>query len=275
MYYRFAGRILGRALFTNHQIKGHLVRTLYKHLLGWPLTYEDIREQDETIFMSLKSISSLKTEIPNLALTFTAVEFIDGENKEVELCEGGSEIDVTQENLPQYLEAYLCYRIFGRAVSQLTELLLGFYEVVPESALTIFDTSELEIILCGLPSIDVNDWKANTHYTGLFAERGVEDMVIQWFWDIVEDFGAELLARLLQFATGTSSVPPEGFGGIGGNDSKLAAFTIEGVDVECLYYPKAHTCFNRIDLPQYRSKEVLKQRLLVSITTAFVGFDDS
>lgn len=35
---------------------------------------------------------------------------------------------------------------------------------------------------------------------------------MQWFWDIVRSYDAEMKARLLQFVTGTSRVPVTGFG---------------------------------------------------------------
>jgi len=274
MYYRFAGRVIGRALFSNHQIKGHLVRTLYKHLLGWPVTYEDVRDQDEAVYMSLRGIAGMK-DVSSLALTFTATENINGEFTEVDLCENGSITDITDDNLGDYLEAYLRHRIFGRTLPQLTELLLGFYDVVPEPALAVFDAGELELVLCGLPTIDLADWKAHTEYMGLFELNGAWDPVVGWFWEVVEeDFDAEMRARLLQFATGTSSVPPTGFASLRGHNGKLQKFTIQGVDLKSVVYPKAHTCFNRIDLPMYSSKEELKERLTVSITTSYIGFSE-
>jgi hypothetical protein len=33
-----------------------------------------------------------------------------------------------------------------------------------------FDFQELELLLCGLPVIDVADWKNNTLYIGKFSE---------------------------------------------------------------------------------------------------------
>ena len=65
--------------------------------------------------------------------------------------------EVTNENLSEYLEANIKYRMFGRTLPQLTELLLGFFDVIPEPALKVFDANELELILCGLPTIDLVD----------------------------------------------------------------------------------------------------------------------
>ena len=67
-----------------------------------------------------------------------------------------------------------------------------------------FDFQELELIMCGLPNIDIEDWKANTLYTGEY-DRNPNNHVCQWFWEVVEEeFDDELKARLLQFVTGES-----------------------------------------------------------------------
>jgi hypothetical protein len=42
----------------------------------------------------------------------------------------------------------------------------GLYEVVPHALLVVFDASELELMLCGVPDIDVEDWKRHTTYAG-------------------------------------------------------------------------------------------------------------
>lgn len=41
--------------------------------------------------------------------------------------------------------------------------------------------------------------------------------------------------------------------------------TIQSTNGGDAYFPVAHTCFNLLDLPQYTSEEILKDRLLVAI----------
>jgi hypothetical protein len=61
--------------------------------------------------------------------------------------------------------------------------------------------------LCGLPEIDIEDWKRNTEYTGDYERKGASHKVVKWFWEVVvDDFDEEHKARLLQFVTGTSGV---------------------------------------------------------------------
>ena len=44
--------------------------------------------------------------------------------------------------------------MMDRIKPQLNELLLGFFDVIPEPLLTVFDFQELELLMCGLPEID-------------------------------------------------------------------------------------------------------------------------
>jgi hypothetical protein len=97
---------------------------------------------------------------------------------------------------------------------------------------------------------------------------------VKWFWEVVEkEFDQEMRARLLHFSTGTSSVPLRGFAYLQGMDSSIKKFTILGVDTNMFLFPRSHTCFNRIDLPNYESKEDLYEKLKIAVIKSYVGFD--
>ncbi|RQM05555.1 hypothetical protein DH86_00001575 [Scytalidium sp. 3C] len=71
------------------------------------------------------------------------------------------------------------------------------------------------------------------------------------------------------FATGTSRIPVNGFKDLQGSDGPRR-FTIEKQgDVGNL--PKSHTCFNRLDLPSYRTLEELQHKLTLAVEET-VGF---
>jgi len=272
-FFRVLGRVMGRALFDRQLIKGHMVRHLYKHLLGWPVTFDDVKAQDEEYYTSLQKFTMIE-DLSIMCLDFTVTEETLGVRKDIELVPGGSLKEVTSENLPEYLEANLKFRMLNRCKPQITELMLGFFDIVPEAALTVFDPNELELILCGLPTIDMSDWMNNTRYSGYYECKGKRDKVVQWFWEVVQnDFNQEMKARLLQFVTGTSGVPPRGFAVLQGNDGNIKKFCIHGVSRDQYAYPRAHTCFNRIDLPNYSSKRELREKVGQAVSMTYVGFD--
>lgn len=132
----------------------------------------------------------------------------------------------------------------------------------------IFNEKELELLISGVPDIDIDDWKNQTEYRGYTSVSGP----VQWFWRAVRSFNQEERAKLLQFATGTSKVPLEGFAKLYGI-SGIQKFQIHK-DYSKVKgrLPSAHTCFNQVDLPEYESFEELKERLLTAITEASTGF---
>lgn len=193
---------MGRALFDSQIISGHLSRHFYKHLLGFPVTFDDLEHQDEDYYNSLKKLTGME-DVSLMCLDFTATEETLGVRTEIELIEGGSMKEVTNDNLDQYLEANLKYRLLDRTKSQLSEMLLGFFDVIPEPTLTVFDFQELELLLCGLPKIEMDDWEQNTNYSGLYESKRKRHKAVTWFWEVVRDnFDQEMKARLLQFVTG-------------------------------------------------------------------------
>jgi len=273
VYFRFLGRVIGRALFDRQLIKGHMVRHLYKHMLAWPITFEDLSNQDPEYYQSLKKLLQMD-DVSCMCLDFTYTEESMGARTEVELVKDGAMMEVTNDNIVEYLEANLRYHMMERTKLQLTEILLGFFDIIPEPPLTVFDANELELILCGLPRLDMDDWESNSIYSGAFETKGRQHKVVRWFWETVrEDFDPEMKARLLQFVTGTSGVPARGFSVLQGNDGNIKKFALYGMEDSAGMYPRAHTCFNRIDLPLFKTKKELYEKLKTSITLSGVGFD--
>jgi len=93
--------------------------------------------------------------------------------------------------------------------------------------------------------------------------------VVQNFWKVIRSWDAEQKSRLLQFATGTSRIPVNGFKDLQGSDGPRR-FTIEKSGEEA-QLPKSHTCFNRLDLPPYKSLDQLTQKLTWAVEET-VGF---
>lgn len=120
----------------------------------------------------------------------------------------------------------------------------GFNELIPPDLVNVFDERELELLIGGIADIDVDDWKKHTDYRG-YQEQ---DEVIQNFWKIVRTWDAEQKSRLLQFTTGTSRIPVNGFKDLQGSDGPRR-FTIEkSGDPNAL--PKSHTWYVPQSLPR-------------------------
>jgi hypothetical protein len=213
-------------------------------------------------------------DISILDLDFTVSVEMLGEHKEEELKPGGANITVTNDNIEEYLSLQIKYRILDRVKDQVKHFLAGFYDVIPATLLSVFDFQELELLLCGLPEIDVVDWMTHSEYTGAYETKGANHPNVKYFWEVIEeDFDMSQRAKLLQFITGTSGVPASGFAHLQGNDGNIRKFTVNSITKAQSIFPRAHTCFNRIDLPLYDDKKELKKYLTLAVQMECTGFD--
>ncbi|KAJ2484538.1 hypothetical protein EV174_002362 [Coemansia sp. RSA 2320] len=248
-YFRFIGRTMGLAIFHRRFLDAFFTSSFYKMILKKPITLEDMQSVDADIHRSLKW--TLENDVSDMGFTFTVDDDHFGERVEVELKPGGKDIDVTEENKKEFVQLSIQYRVCDRIKEQFEAFQAGFHELIPEDLIQVFDERELELLIGGLAEIDMDDWKKNTDYRG-YTES---DQVVQWFWKFVTEMDAEHQTRLLQFTTGTSRIPVNGFKDLQGSDGPRR-FTIEkSGDVIAL--PKSHTCFNRIDLPPYPDYDTL------------------
>ncbi|XP_028288742.1 E3 ubiquitin-protein ligase HECW1-like [Parambassis ranga] len=258
-WFRFSGRILGLALIHQYLLDAFFTRPFYKALLRLPTDLSDLEYLDEEFHQSLQWMKDNDiTDI--LDLTFTVNEEVFGQVTERELKSGGSNLQVTEKNKKDYIERMAKWRVERGVVQQTEALVRGFYEVVDSRLVSVFDARELELVIAGTVEIDLTDWRSNTEYRGGYHDGHI---VMRWFWAAVERFNNEQRLRLLQFVTGTSSVPYEGFAALRGSNG-LRRFCIEKWG-KVTSLPRAHTCFNRLDLPPYPSYTMLYEKLLIAV----------
>ncbi|KAF2988532.1 hypothetical protein EK904_005512, partial [Melospiza melodia maxima] len=260
-YFTFIGRVAGLAVYHGKLLDGFFIRPFYKMMLGKPITLKDMESVDSEYYNSLKWI--LENDPTELDLMFCIDEENFGQTYQVDLKPNGSEIMVTNENKREYIDLVIQWRFVNRVQKQMNAFLEGFTELLPIDLIKIFDENELELLMCGLGDVDVNDWRQHTIYKNGYCPN---HPVIQWFWKAVLLMDAEKRIRLLQFVTGTSRVPMNGFAELyGSNGPQL--FTIEQWGSPDKL-PRAHTCFNRLDLPLYESFEDLREKLLMAVENA-------
>ncbi|XP_044135617.1 E3 ubiquitin-protein ligase NEDD4 isoform X3 [Bufo gargarizans] len=264
-YFKFIGRVAGMAVYHGKLLDGFFIRPFYKMMLQKAITLNDMESVDSEYYNSLQWI--LENDPGELDLRFTVDEELFGQTHQHDLKPGGSDIVVTNKNKKEYIHLVIQWRFVNRIQKQMASFKEGFFELIPQDLIKIFDENELELLMCGLGDVDVNNWREHTKYKNGYS---LGHPVIQWFWKAVLMMDAEKRIRLLQFVTGTSRVPMNGFAELyGSNGPQL--FTVEKWgSPEKL--PRAHTCFNRLDLPPYESFEDLWDKLHIAIENA-QGFD--
>lgn len=263
-YFKFIGRVVGLGIFHRRFLDAYFIVSFYKMILGKKIALQDLESVDAGLFRGLTWM--LENDITGVIEdTFSITEEHFGEVVTVDLMPGGRDVEVTEDNKKDYVDLVTEYRISKRVSEQFQAFMSGFNELIPQELINVFDERELELLIGGMSEIDVDDWQKHTDYRGY----NPSDEVVEWFWKIVKNWPAEKKSRLLQFTTGTSRIPVNGFKDLQGSDGPRR-FTIEKAG-EVTQLPKSHTCFNRIDLPAYKSYEALEQKLTIAVEET-VGF---
>uniref|UniRef100_A0A672I255 HECT-type E3 ubiquitin transferase n=1 Tax=Salarias fasciatus TaxID=181472 RepID=A0A672I255_SALFA len=266
-YFKFIGRVAGMAVFHGKLLDGFFIRPFYKMMLGKQISLKDMESVDSEYYNSLKWI--LENDPTELDLRFCIDEDNFGQHDCILKMIMGNSLVIFYLNVFG-VSLVIQWRFVNRVQKQMNAFLEGFTELILIDLIKIFDENELELLMCGLGDVDVNDWRQHTVYKNGYCPN---HPVIQWFWKVVLLMDAEKRIRLLQFVTGTSRVPMNGFAELyGSNGPQL--FTIEQWGTPDKL-PRAHTCFNRLDLPTYDSFEDLREKLLMAVENAqgFEGVD--
>ena len=253
--FEFAGMLLGKALYDRQFLDVPLTKNFFKLILNIPIQADDLSEVDETLNKSLGWI--MENDITDVIFSTFSVEVKDEKSNKIErmpLCENGENRDVTEENKEEYVKLMAEWRLKYSVLSQLEAFKSGLNVLVPDELLENFSISELEMLFNGKKNISVDEIRAYTIYQG-----GIDagSKVVLWFWQLMRDYEMESKMKLLKFITGSDRVPLDGFD---------QPFNItNGEDMTPDMLPRAHTCFNQIVLPPYKSYAMMKAKTSLAI----------
>jgi len=238
-YFRFCGRVIAKAIYDGCLMDAHFTRSFYKHMLGKRVTWRDLEPADPEYFKNLSWILE-NDGSQELELTFSINVNRFGKVQVVDLKPNGRDILVTDENKHEYVQLLAEMLITDAIKEQIDAFVAGLWELIPRDLLAIFNEGELELLISGLPEINIDDLRANTEYSGYKPDS----LVIQRFWNVLHSFDNEERALFLQFVTGSSKVPLEGFKALVGM-GRPQKFNIHRVpDTDRL--PTAHTWYVNI-----------------------------
>ncbi|KAJ3026294.1 UNVERIFIED_CONTAM: hypothetical protein HDU68_005895 [Siphonaria sp. JEL0065] len=235
LYFRFVGRIIGKAIYDGRLLDAYFTRSFYKCMLEIPVDWKDMEAIDPSFHKSLQWI--LENDITDIMdLTFSTEVDDFGVERIIDLKPNGRNIEVTEETKQEYVSLITEQKLTKAIQQQIDAFLGGFQDVIPKDLIKIFNEQELELLISGLPDIDIDDMKNNTEYQN-YTQSSPQ---IQWFWRAVRSFSQEERAKLIQFATGTSKVPLEGFKALEGSNG-VQKFQIHKDFASKLRLPSAHT----------------------------------
>ena len=273
--YEFFGRFIGKALLERVPLDARLASPIYAQLLGRSVAFDDLACLDADLHKNLGWLLAQKEGVSSLGLDFTVAVSKRGPVGDEavvirELVEDGKDVPVTEANVHRYVQLLWRHHVLSEDATWY--LARGLYAVLPPDLLSVFDAHELELLLCGAEEVDVDDWMKHTEYAGEYRRRGAAHPVIRWWWRAVRALEPHERAKLLQFCTGSARVPCHGFRGLQRNDGRFQRFCVQSLPRTALRFPRAHTCFNRVDLPFYASYAELAVGLRVVLAMEATGF---
>ncbi|XP_077461342.1 ubiquitin-protein ligase E3A-like [Stigmatopora argus] len=258
--YTLIGIVLGLAIYNNCILDVHFPMVVYRKLMGKKGTFRDLADANPILYQSLKELLEYTGSVEeDMMITFQISQTdLFGNPLMYDLRENGDKIPVTNENRKEFVAQYAEYMLNKSVEKQFKAFRRGFHMVTNESPLKyLFRPEEIELLICGSRNLDFLALEDTTEYDGGYNR---DCRIIKEFWETLHSFGEEQKRLFLQFTTGTDRAP------VGGLGKLKMIIAKNGPDTDRL--PTSHTCFNVLLLPEYSSKEKLRERLLKAITYA-------
>lgn len=249
--FEILGKIIGIALYNDVILNIPFPSLFFKKLLEKEIELNDLIEIEPEIYSSLNNLKKCTTEeLNSLELTFR----INFNNKDVDLLENGSKIKVTKCNISEFVRLYMYFLIEKSIIKQFKAIKKGFNCIIKRESISFLQPKELEKIIAGSTFIDVETLKKHCTINGFDHNSGT----VKNFWEIFDNYVYEDRKKLLQFITGNDRIP------ISGAENLKLVIMKNGCDSDRL--PSSQTCFNTLLLPEYNSKDQLKEKLDKAIT---------
>ena len=205
-HYRMAGKLVGKALYESAMgdtyrlnLNARLARSFLAQMIGIGTHYTMLEEDAPDLWRN-KIQYILSNDVEFLELTFSQEERgRGGEVETVDLVPGGSRLAVTESNKKSYILALARHLLTTRVRSQLAAFLEGLHTLVPDNLLSLWDESELELLLCGVREISLADLQQHHSLVGLVGLPTTRfSLVLGWFWQVLSHLGPEDLARFVR-----------------------------------------------------------------------------
>ena len=272
-YFDFIGKLMAKALIDNITVNICFNKLIYKMILQEKVYFNELVFINKSLYDSINNLKNIQTndnaECTDLGLYYY-IEIKDVNEKIhcLDLINNGKEIPVT--DIDDYINKRIDFMI-GLYEPFIKRIRDALFNIIPQDTIEIFTSDQFELLLNGRPFIDLEDWKSSTEYREPY---NIEHYIIRWFWDILSQLSQKQLSNLLMFSTGSSRVPLGGFSSLESNRGSTAKFTIEYINYIPNHknYIKAHTCFNRLDIPCFNNIDELREAILFICNNELLGF---
>lgn len=166
---------------------------------------------------------------------------------------------VTGANRNAYVSDYIRYLTDVSVRPQFEAFARGFHTCLHPKSLSLLTPSLLQSVVEGVQEIDIAELKRYARYVGWDAShRTVKD-----FWSVVKRYDENMKRKLLEFVTASDRVP------VGGVKNLMFIIQRNGEeDDPAGRLPTSYTCYGTLLLPEYKDKEMLRERLGMALENA-------
>ncbi|KAL8675131.1 MAG: hypothetical protein Q9168_000502 [Polycauliona sp. 1 TL-2023] len=161
---------------------------------------------------------------------------------------------VTNQNREQYVEDYIDWHVHKSLAWEFYAMSQGFFACISPGEISIFPAPELKRLVEGIQDITAEGLHKIARYEGGYTAGHA---TIHDFWTTVEDFTPKQMGALLEFVTASDRLPATG------TDNLSISIQRNGEGDRRL--PTSLTCFGRLLLPEYTSREVLREKLCLAM----------
>ena len=260
--FELIGTIMGLAIANQSIINVSFPLYLYSRLLSKEEkqpSLDQLAEIDPSLAKGLNDLLKMENDaIAELGLNFAVERNVFGQVQLMDLIENGQNVSVTAFNVKKYVDLYCHYFLVRSCEVFFNAFRQGFQKAIAMETnvvIPLLSASELKALVQGRGNVHIRllDLKSKLHLVGFH----LGDRIIQDFFSIVASWSQERVKQFLIFLTGSSGVPIEGLGGI--------RLIIQKSGDDSNRLPVAHTCGTVLDLPLYKTREELQEKLEFAI----------
>ncbi|KAL4446091.1 hypothetical protein ABPG74_021630 [Tetrahymena malaccensis] len=255
------GKFVGKSMMEDWSLMISFAPFFIKSVLKRDLSIDDFYSYDfktaqQHQWLLENDISGLELDI-----TFSYISYSNGTPKVVELKKDGQNIEVNDQNKQEYIQLYCKAKMQDELALQIQYFQKGLFSIIPEDALEALEPDDFILFYQGVQEIDVSYLKKKMKYEGFKST----DKVIEWFWEILEDWDNVQKKKFLSALTEIPGIPVGGYPVRDVSTGNVKQLTISYLNGNPDLLPVWHTCFFRVDIPKYNSKEQMKQKIQQSI----------
>lgn len=267
-YFTTLGQLLARSMIDDRVMDLPLSMPLYKLLLGEPLSDRDIEAVYPALAATLQKLEAvlagLDSTVNGASIEDLTLDFTFPGLPDLELKPGGASIDVTRENLPEYVLLVKRMLVVDGIRAQVEALRSGISSVFDVSHLRAFNTAELDALVNGDKEQPFTMDMLREHVK---CDHGFtqNSHAVKLLFEVLCEFTPAEQRDFVMFVTGAPRLPVGGLAALHPSLTIVRRPPSEGcVADETL--PSVSTCFFFLKMPDFSSKEIMKKQIVTAMS---------